>query len=189
MFSRTRMKFRAGSAAALLGVALIVAACGGSSSTSNSAQSSPSSSAVPAAASGISVSTASGTHGTYLTGPSGHALYLWVADTHGKSVCFGNCATYWPPLLTKDKPVAGQGVTASHLGTITRSGGTKQVTYNGHPLYYFVADTSKGSTTGQGNAGFGAKWWLVNPSGSAITSSTSQASASSSSSGGAYGGY
>jgi predicted lipoprotein with Yx(FWY)xxD motif len=50
-----------------------------------------------------------------------------------------------------------------------RADGTEQVTYDGHPLYYFIADGSAGSTTGQGNDGFGAKWWLVAPSGSAIT--------------------
>jgi predicted lipoprotein with Yx(FWY)xxD motif len=188
MFSRTTMKLRAGSALALLGVALIVAACGSSSSSSTSAAatSSQSTSAAPAAASGVSVSTASGAHGTYLTGASGRALYLWVADTHGKSSCSGECAKAWPPLITKGTPVAGHGVTASNLSTVTRSDGSKQVTYNGHPLYYFVADTSAGMTKGQGNDGFGAKWWLVTPSGSAITSggSTSPASASSSSSGG-----
>lgn len=124
-----------------------------------------------------------------MIGPSGHALYLWVADSHGKSSCAGNCAKYWPPLTSKGTPVAGHGVTAGDLGTITRAGGAKQVTYNGHPLYYFVADTSKSSTTGEGNDGFGAKWWLVAPTGSAITSgATSQAASSSSSSGGAYGG-
>ena len=184
MFSRTTLKLRAVGALALVAVALIVAACGSSSSSSTSAAatSSQSTSAARAAASGVSVSTASGAHGAYLTGASGRALYLWVADTHGKSTCSGECAKAWPPLITKGTPVAGHGVTASDLGTVTRSNGTKQVTYNGHPLYYFVADTSAGMTTGQGNDGFGAKWWLVNTSGSAIISS--QASASSSSSGG-----
>jgi predicted lipoprotein with Yx(FWY)xxD motif len=64
---------------------------------------------------------------------------------------------------------ASGGAQTSDLGTITRSDGTKQVTYDGHPLYYFIADKSKGQTTGQGSDGFGAKWWLVAPSGDAIT--------------------
>jgi hypothetical protein len=90
--------------------------------------------------------------------------------------------------------MAASGVTASQLGTTARSGGVKQVTYDGHPLYYFASDTSKGSLTGQGSDSFGAKWWLVTPAGTAITASAggsaSNASASSSgSSGGVPSGY
>ena len=62
----------------------------------------------------------------------------------------GTCAKAWPPLLTKGNPTAGSGVDASDLGTTMRSDGTEQVTYKGHPLYYFVADTSAGSTKGAG---------------------------------------
>lgn len=133
------------------------------------------------------VKTAKGSGGTYLTGPDGRALYLWVADTGDKSVCSGACAKAWPPLLTKGTPATGSGVTASNLGTTTRSDGTEQVTYKGHPLYYFIADRSAGNTKGQGSDSFGAKWWLVAPSGSAITSSGSSTSSSSSSSNGGYG--
>jgi predicted lipoprotein with Yx(FWY)xxD motif len=132
------------------------------------------------------VKTASGANGTYLVGPSGRALYLWVADNGGKSNCSGACASAWPPLTTTGTPTASDGAQASDLGTITRSDGTKQVTYMGHPLYYFVGDPSAGSTTGQGNNGFGAKWWLVAPSGAAITAAGSGSSSSSSSSGYGY---
>jgi predicted lipoprotein with Yx(FWY)xxD motif len=78
--------------------------------------------------------------------------------------------------------MAASGVTASQLGTTARSGGVKQVTYDGHPLYYFASDTSKGSLTGQGSDSFGAKWWLVAPSGTAITKSAAAQPAASSSS-------
>jgi predicted lipoprotein with Yx(FWY)xxD motif len=132
------------------------------------------------------VKTASGANGTYLVGPSGRALYLWVADSGGKSNCSSACASAWPPLTTTGTPTASGGAQASDLGTISRSDGTKQVTYMGHPLYYFVGDPSAGSTTGQGNNGFGAKWWLVAPSGAAITSAGSGSSSSSSSSGYGY---
>jgi predicted lipoprotein with Yx(FWY)xxD motif len=108
-------------------------------------------------------------------------MYLWEADKGSTSSCSGSCAQAWPPVTTTGKPTAGSGVTASMLGTTKRSDGSEQVTYNGHPLYYFVADTSAGSTKGQGSDGFGAKWWLVAPAGTAIT-------ASGSSSGGASGG-
>ena len=69
------------------------------------------------------------------------------------------------------------GAKASDLGTITRSDGTKQVTYDGHPLYYFVGDSAAGQTNGQGSDNFGAKWWLVAPSGAEITASETAAAA------------
>lgn len=112
----------------------------------------------------------SGPDGTYLTDGSGRTLYLFMADTGGSSNCNGSCASAWPPLTTTGPPTAGSGVTAADLGTVTRSDGTKQVTYSGHPLYYFAQDAAAGQTTGQGNPGFGASWWIVSPSGTAITS-------------------
>ena len=143
MTGAIKARIRLGGVAAVMGVALIVAACGSSSSSSSSvaANSAPSSNS---SVSGIAISTAKGTGGMYLTGASGRAVYLWVADTGDRSSCSGACAKYWPPVVTKAGPTAAGGVQASDLGTITRSDGTKQVTYNGHPLYYFVGDTSSG---------------------------------------------
>ena len=196
MASLRKARFHAGGVAALVGVALVVAGCGSSSSSSSAPAPAPVSTATNAAASsasggsskGVAVSLAKGTDGTYLAGASGRALYLWVADSNGKSSCAGSCAKAWPPLLTKSAPVAAHGVQASDLGTITRSDGTKQVTYKGHPLYYFVEDSSSGMTHGQGSDSFGAKWWLVAPSGSAIKAGGSSAAPSSSSSSGNSGG-
>jgi predicted lipoprotein with Yx(FWY)xxD motif len=129
-------------------------------------------------------------HGkTFLTGASGRAIYLWVADTGSTSNCSGSCAKAWPPVTTTGKPAAGSGVTASMLGTTKRSDGTEQVTYNGHPLYYFIADTAAGTTKGQGSDSFGAKWWLVTPSGSAITASAGSSSGGSSGSSSSSGGW
>jgi len=192
MASRRTAKFRIGGVAALATAALIVAGCGSSSSSSSSAAAAPaaatsaaSTTSSAAAATGVTIKTAKDSAGTYLAGPNGHALYLWVADSGGKSACSGACAHAWPPLVTKGNPSAGSGVNASDLGTIMRSDGTEQVTYKGHPLYYFIADTSAGSTRGQGSEGFGAKWWLIAPSGTAITAgATTSASSSGSSSGG-----
>ncbi len=79
-------------------------------------------------------------------------------------------------------------MTASELGTTARADGSKQVTYKGHPLYYFIADRSAGSTKGQGSDSFGAKWWLLTPSGTAITTGGSAKPAASSSGGGSAGG-
>jgi predicted lipoprotein with Yx(FWY)xxD motif len=169
--------FRTRVAVGLFGVSLLVAACGGSSSSTATTHKAA---ATRSSATGVSVSTAKGAAGTYLTGTGGQALYLWEADSNGKSVCSGACTTNWPPLITKKAPVASSGVTAAELGTIIRSDGSKQVTYNGHPLYYYAGDSGSGSTNGQGSDGFGAKWWLVAPTGKAITQSTSSGSSSSS---------
>src|SRR5947209_1073310 len=167
-WSKTRM--RVGGVMAVVGAAVVLSACGSSSNSSSQAASSgPASSGYGAGASSsgatntaksISISTAKGSNGTYLVGPNGRALYLWVADASGKSSCAGACAQAWPPLLAKGKPNASGGVKASDLSTITRSGDAKQVAYMGHPLYYYVADTKPGAVTGQGSDQFGAKWWL-----------------------------
>ena len=74
----------------------------------------------------------------------------------------------WPPLITKVKPVAGLGVRASLLGTTKRKDGKLEVTYNGHPLYYFVSDRKPGQTTGQALNQFGAPWWVLSPAGKEI---------------------
>ncbi len=197
MVSQRTAKFRIFGVAALATAALIVAGCGSAASSSSSttaaaAAPAPTSSAsattsAVAATTGVMVKTAKGSGGTYLAGPNGRALYLWVADTGDRSSCSGACAQEWPPLLTKSKPTAGTGVNASDLGTTMRSDGTEQVTYKGHPLYYFVADTSAGSTKGQGSDSFGAKWWLVAPSGTAITAAATKASTGGSSGGSSSG--
>ena len=162
-------------AAVVLTGALVAAGCGSSStsssttSSSSAASSSATSSASSAAASGVVVKVTHGAKGVYLTDGSGRALYLWVADRNGKSSCSGACAQTWPPLTTKGTPTGSGAVVSAKLTTITRSDGTKQVAYNGHPLYYFAGDTGAGTTTGQGSNSFGAKWWLLTPAGAAIT--------------------
>jgi predicted lipoprotein with Yx(FWY)xxD motif len=124
----------------------------------------------------MTITTTSGSAGTYLTDGSGRAVYLWVADPTGKSVCDGACAGAWPPVTTTGSVTASGSAMASDLSTFTRSDGTKQVLYNGHPLYYFVGDTTPGSTKGQGLPGFGAKWWLVTPTGSSLGASSGSGS-------------
>jgi predicted lipoprotein with Yx(FWY)xxD motif len=108
--------------------------------------------------------------GRILVNSQGRTLYLFKADTGTKSACSGACATAWPPLLATGKPTAGTGLTASKLGTTTRSGGTRQVTYNGHPLYLFIKDHKPGDVKGQGVVAFGAAWYVVSPTGRQITS-------------------
>jgi predicted lipoprotein with Yx(FWY)xxD motif len=107
--------------------------------------------------------------GKILVNGRGLTLYMFMKDTNGKSSCSGACAKAWPPLLTKGHPTAGTGVSASKLGTTKRSDGTTQVTYNKHPLYRFMLDHNRpGSTAGEGVMAFGAKWYVVSPSGSPI---------------------
>jgi predicted lipoprotein with Yx(FWY)xxD motif len=99
----------------------------------------------------------------------GVTLYLFMKDKKGKSACSGACAQAWPPLLTKGRAKASGGASASKLGTTRRSDGTTQVTYNGHPLYTFVADRGKpGSTAGEGSKAFGAEWYVLATSGNKI---------------------
>jgi predicted lipoprotein with Yx(FWY)xxD motif len=175
-------RFRLASLLVLAISAIAVAGCGSAnsstSSTAAAAQPAASTATSSSSSSGESIATTKGSAGTYLTGDEGRAVYLWVADSGGKSSCSGACAQAWPPVETKGNPTAGSGVNAADLGTITRSDGSEQVTYKGHPLYYFIADKSKGEVKGQGSNSFGAKWWLVAPSGSAITTSATSASSS-----------
>jgi predicted lipoprotein with Yx(FWY)xxD motif len=163
-----------------VGVALLAAACSSAGSSSPAASSTPAGASAPssapasggASASGATViTTASSSAGTFLTSGSGRAIYLWAKDAGGMSACTGACASAWPP-VTGTATAAGS-AKASDLGTITRSDGTKQVTYDGHPLYYFVGDSGPGTASGQGSDNFGAKWWLVSPAGSDITASVS----------------
>jgi predicted lipoprotein with Yx(FWY)xxD motif len=129
----------------------------------------PASASAPTPTAQATVMTKTGPMGTYLTDAQGKSLYLFVADTTSTSTCFGACAAAWPPLVTAGAAKAGSGVDQTKLATTPRSGGSTQVTYNGHPLYLYAGDTAAGQTTGQGLNQFGALWWLVNPQGAAIT--------------------
>ena len=106
--------------------------------------------------------------GKVLADAHGHTLYLFRADHGTTSACYGQCAKYWPPLLTSGKPKAMAGVHASLLGTARRKDGKLQVTYKGHPLYLYAGDTKRGQTAGEGSSNFGAKWYALAPSGATI---------------------
>jgi predicted lipoprotein with Yx(FWY)xxD motif len=107
--------------------------------------------------------------GKILVNSQGRTLYLFKKDSGRKSACTGACATFWPPLRASGKPTAGRGLSASKLGTIKRSDGKPQVTYNGHPLYTFQEDTKAGQTKGQGLTAFGASWFTLSPAGNQIS--------------------
>jgi predicted lipoprotein with Yx(FWY)xxD motif len=106
--------------------------------------------------------------GRILVDSKGITLYDFVQDKGTTSTCYGACAALWPPLLTSGKPIAGPGVRAALLGTTKRKDGKLEVTYGGHPLYYFVTDRKPGQTTGQGINQFGAPWWVISPAGKEI---------------------
>jgi predicted lipoprotein with Yx(FWY)xxD motif len=111
--------------------------------------------------------------GRILVNSSGRTLYLFKKDTGRKSTCYGQCAEFWPPLKAGGKPTAGSGAQASKIGTTKRRDGTRQVTYNGHPLYLFAQDTRRGDTNGEGVKAFGARWFAVSPAGTQVTAHSS----------------
>lgn len=130
--------------------------------------------AVAALAKPTTVTTHQTKKGKALAALSGHALYLFSADSATKSTCSGACARTWKPLLTSSRPVAakGSGVNSKLLGTVRRSNHTLQVTYNHHPLYLFTGDKSAGQINGEGANKFGGHWYIVNTSGNAVKPSS-----------------
>jgi predicted lipoprotein with Yx(FWY)xxD motif len=163
--------------AVVLGAALLTAACSSSGSSSSSAAASGTASpAAAAAGSGLVITTKSGSAGAFLTDGSGRAVYLWAKDGKDSSACSGACAGAWPPVTTTGAATASGGADKADLSTITRSDGSKQAVYDGHPLYYFSGDSGPGQVNGQGSDSFGAKWWLVDPAGTSITAAVTVSS-------------
>jgi predicted lipoprotein with Yx(FWY)xxD motif len=176
-------------AAGILGIGVLAAACSSSSSTPATSASSGASAAATsapaassAAAAGAAVlKTAKTSLGTLITNSKGFTVYTFAKDTSTTSACSGACAQAWPPVT--GTPQAASGITLSgKLGTITRSDGTPQATYNGHPLYLFSGDSAAGQTSGNGSNAFGALWSVVTIGGGAAPS----ASASPAGGGGGY---
>ena len=152
-------------------VALAAAGCG-------SDDSAPAAVAKTTGGKSATVSVASAGIGDVLVDAQGRTLYLFEKDSGTTSTCSGACATEWPPLRASGKPTAGDGATASLLGTTPRSDGAPQVTYNGHPLYDFQGDGNAGDTNGQGIDAFGARWYVLSPSGDENTTASSSTGSS-----------
>jgi predicted lipoprotein with Yx(FWY)xxD motif len=172
-------------AAAGLGfAALMIAACGSSSSTGTSGSTSAAapaattSNAAAVSANVLKTRTIGGV--TVLANAQGFTVYWFGPDTSTMSRCNGSCATFWPPV--KGPATAGPGVTGK-LATITRSDGTVQATYNGHPLYTYKGDTTPGQDKGNNLNASGGVWHVVTASGAAAPAP----SQSSGSGGGGYG--
>jgi predicted lipoprotein with Yx(FWY)xxD motif len=168
----------------LLVGALLIVGCGSSSPSRSTASSSvPGSAASSSAAASPTTSTtasapAPGGKPTLITtkhsklgtilaaGPKELTVYLFEADKGPHSTCAGACAAAWPPVLGTAR--ADGGAMSADLGTITRPDGQTQVSYNGHPLYYFVKDKDHEDAYGQGSTAFGADWYVLAPSGTKI---------------------
>jgi len=156
-----------------LAATLLIAACGSSTSSGSNT----SSAAAPASSGAVSSSALKTTTiggAAVLTNGKGFTLYWFVPDTSTKSNCNGSCATYWPPV--KGPATAGAGVTGK-LATITRSDGSVQATYNGHPLYTYVGDKAAGQATGNGLNINGGLWHEVTVSGAAAPAGSGSAGA------------
>jgi predicted lipoprotein with Yx(FWY)xxD motif len=125
------------------------------------------------------------TVGEVLVDVRGRTLYLRAIDALRKSTCYGSCASAWPPFVTSGKPRAGSGVKQALLGTAKRKDATLQVTYAGHPLYFFGQDTKAGQISGQASGG---TWWVLGASGQKITK-TSTATGTMTGPSDGYGGY
>ncbi|HEX6715002.1 MAG TPA: hypothetical protein VF066_16550 [Thermoleophilaceae bacterium] len=165
--SRTPLTLLA-SAAVIPLTALALASCGGGGNDATAASPPPKTASGKSATLGVE----STSLGKILDDAQGRTLYVFQGDTGTKSNCSGACATNWPP-LTSTKPTVGKGASASMVGTTKRSDGKTQVTYNGHPLYTFAADSGPGDTSGQGVNAFGALWYALSPAGQQVTASAS----------------
>lgn len=151
-------------ALAPLAAAVVIAGCGGSGGSASQSKA-----AVKTAGGNTpTVELASSKFGKILVDSHGRTLYDFVADKTTMSTCYGACASLWPPLTVSGAPKPGAGVRASLLRTTKRTDGTTEVTYNGHPLYYFAGDTKPGETTGQAINQFGAPWYVLTANGAEI---------------------
>jgi predicted lipoprotein with Yx(FWY)xxD motif len=150
--------------------AAVLAACSSSGTSSTSGGGSTSTSS-PAAATAGSLKTATIGGATVLTTANGFTVYSFAPDTSTKSNCNGTCAQNWPPVKG---PATASGVKGT-FGTIKRSDGSTQATFDGHPLYAFVGDTAPGQAKGNGLNAAGGVWHEITTSGSAAPVSTSSA--------------
>ena len=163
----------------LVGVVLILSGCG--NSTASGSATNPSASGNSAHGVVSSVSSINSKYGQILASSSGHTYYMFEPDTSKTSACYGACAGVWPPVTvagSASPPVTGNANKAL-VGTIVRTDGTKQVTYNGHPLYTFTGDSGPNLTNGQGIDHFGGYWYVMGVDGSVITSAAGGTSPSS----------
>ena len=168
---------------ALVAVAVLIAACGSSSSsrtapkaaatpTTGTSGSTTAAASSPSSATPVKLVTKHSKLGRILAaGPKQLTVYLFEGDKGTTSQCTGPCAKAWPPVIVLGHPAAGGAAQMSLIGTTTRSDGAKQLTYKGHPLYFFNKDKDDGDSYGEGAKAFGSDWYVLAPSGSKIDKS------------------
>jgi predicted lipoprotein with Yx(FWY)xxD motif len=162
--------------------ALAMAGCGGggkstattaaSTAASAPAQTTATSTSASAAGAPETVGTKPSKLGTILAaGPKRLTVYIFEADRGSSSSCSEGCKAVWPPVQPGSAPVPGGSARGADLGVITRSDGTKQVTYKRHPLYFYSRDGDNGDAYGEGIKSFGADWYVLSPSGNKVDTS------------------
>jgi predicted lipoprotein with Yx(FWY)xxD motif len=170
---------RPAAAALVLAGTLVLTACGGTgtgtpetsavapapTTSESAAETTPApSSSTPPAATGTTITTGGSEFGAMLFGGPGQAIYLFDKETDGQPACYEDCATAWPPVLTDGAPQASGEVQPGLLGTVPRADGSTQVTYAGHPLYYYAFE-GPGEVTCHDVAEYGGTWLVVTPAG------------------------
>ena len=115
-----------------------------------------------------SIAAAKSRFGTILFDGRGFVLYAFTRDTHGQSACSGACAKAWPPYIVTGKLIGRAGIAAGRLATVRRSDGSRQVTYAGRPLYYYVGDRKPRQILCQNVSEFGGLWLVVRPNGTVV---------------------
>lgn len=120
------------------------------------------------AAPGTTITSAGSQFGPMLFNADRQAIYIWELEPTSTPQCYGDCAVAWPPVLTDGAPVASGDVQSGLLGTVQRTDGATQVTYNGHPLYYYV-DEGPGEVRCHNVATHGGLWWVITPEGNRAT--------------------
>jgi predicted lipoprotein with Yx(FWY)xxD motif len=164
---KRRLSFAA-APVAIAGVALIAAGCGSGGGTGAAAGGYAATGKPIVVSKAGTIGMRHTNLGNVLVDTQGRTLYLFEKDRGMTSSCSGACASIWPPVTATGKPSAGSGLSASKITLAKRSDGTMQVNYGGHPLYTYAGDAGPGDTKGEGLDQFGAKWYVVAPSGSKI---------------------
>ena len=150
-------------------IAVLLLATGGSAKNTS-----------PGVAPGAAVGIKQTALGKTLVDANGRTLYLFGADTPDRSTLSQAGLAVWPAFTSNGTPKATGGAVSGLIGTIAGPAGGRQVTYGGHPLYYFVGDRSPGSVSGQRLNEFGAVWYVLSPNGNAITRAASSPATASS---------
>jgi len=128
-------------------------------------------STTPQASPRIALSVRASRYGEVIADGSGRVLYLFDLERDGVPKCYGGCAVSWPPMPAPPSPVAGASLDQASIAIAIRTGGSRQLVYNGHPLYYYVGDHAPGEIKCQAAVEYGGGWYVIDPHGNKITAS------------------